>query len=222
MPSLKIGDVTARLPIIQGGMAVRISLAPLAGAVAREGGIGVIAGSGLTPDELRAEIRAAREIAAGGVLGVNIMVAVRNFAELVKAAIAEKIDLVIAGAGFSRDVFDWTREAGIPMVPIVGSPRVAELSQKFGAAAVVVEGYDAGVSFRSLHEAPLWDECYREAEGAAPARNQPARAFAERLGRPDKERGELILEAAQLPILPSWIRLTGQTTPTLVEAAHAS
>jgi NAD(P)H-dependent flavin oxidoreductase YrpB (nitropropane dioxygenase family) len=125
-------------------MAVRISMAPLAAAVARAGGIGVIAGSGLTPDELRAEIRAARETADGGVIGVNIMVAVRNFAELVKAAIDEKIDLVISGAGFSRDVFDWTREAGVPMVPIVGSARVAILSEKFGAAAVVVEGQDAG------------------------------------------------------------------------------
>ena len=144
MPSLSIGRVTSRLPIIQGGMAVRISMAPLAAAVAREGGIGVIAGSGMTPDELRHEIRTARESAAGGVIGVNIMVAVRNFADLVKAAIDEKIDLVISGAGFSRDVFDWTREAGVPMVPIVGSPRVAILSEKFGAAAVVVEGQDAG------------------------------------------------------------------------------
>jgi NAD(P)H-dependent flavin oxidoreductase YrpB (nitropropane dioxygenase family) len=144
MPSLTIGRITSRLPIVQGGMAVRISLAPLAGAVAKAGGIGIIAGSGLSPDELREEIRAARAIADGGVVGVNIMVAVRNFAELVKTAIDEKIDLVISGAGFSRDVFDWTREAGIPMVPIVGSPRVAVLSEKFGAAAVVVEGQDAG------------------------------------------------------------------------------
>jgi len=78
------------------------------------------------------------------VIGVNVMVAVRNFADLVKTALAERIDLVISGAGFSRDVFDWTREAGVPMVPIVGSERVADLSQRFGAAAVVVEGHDAG------------------------------------------------------------------------------
>lgn len=143
MPSLTIGSVTARLPIIQGGMAVRISLAPLAAAVAKAGGIGVIAGSGLTPVELRAEIQAARAV-TDGVIGVNIMVAVRNFAELVHAALDEGIDLVIAGAGFSRDVFEWTRDAGVPMVPIVGSPRVAALSEKFGAAAVVVEGNDAG------------------------------------------------------------------------------
>jgi NAD(P)H-dependent flavin oxidoreductase YrpB (nitropropane dioxygenase family) len=124
-------------------MAVRISLAPLAAAVANEGGIGIIAGSGLSVEELRSEIRQAKA-ASDGVIGVNIMVAVRNFAELVKAAIDEKIDLVIAGAGFSRDVFDWTREAGVPMVPVVGSARVAQLSERFGAAAVVVEGCDAG------------------------------------------------------------------------------
>jgi nitronate monooxygenase len=143
MPSLTIGNVTARLPIIQGGMAVRISMAPLASAVAAAGGIGVIAGSGLTCDELATEILAAKA-ATDGVIGVNIMVAVRNFADLVKTAIAEGIDLVISGAGFSRDVFDWTREAGVPMVPIVGSERVAKLSERFGAAAVIVEGADAG------------------------------------------------------------------------------
>jgi nitronate monooxygenase len=142
-PSLTIGSVTSRLPIIQGGMAVRISLSPLAAAVAKAGGIGVIAGSGLSPEELAHEIRAAKAV-TDGVVGVNVMVAVRNFADLVKTAIAEGIDLVISGAGFSRDVFDWTREAGVPMVPIVGSERVAELSQRFGAAAVVVEGHDAG------------------------------------------------------------------------------
>lgn len=143
MPTLSIGRVTSRLPIVQGGMAVRVSMAPLAAAVANAGGIGVIAGSGLTEHELRAEIRSAREMGEG-VIGVNIMVAVRNFADLVKAALDEGIDLVISGAGFSRDVFEWTRDAGVPMVPIVGSPRVAQLSERFGAAAVVVEGGDAG------------------------------------------------------------------------------
>jgi nitronate monooxygenase len=144
MPSLTIGNRTARLPIIQGGMAVRISLSPLAGAVAAAGGIGVIAGSGLDDDELRREIRHARAIADGGIVGVNIMVAVSRFKELVHVALDEGIDLVIAGAGFSRDVFTWCREAGVPMVPIVGSARVAKLSEKFGAAAVIVEGFEAG------------------------------------------------------------------------------
>ncbi len=145
MPSLTIGGRTARLPIIQGGMAVRISLSPLAGAVAAAGGIGIIAGSGLTPDELRNEIRAARALSNGcGLIGVNIMVAISAFKEMVQTALDEGIDLVIAGAGFSRDVFGWCKEAGVPMIPIVGSVRVAQLSQKFGASAVVVEGVEAG------------------------------------------------------------------------------
>ncbi|MDO9557005.1 MAG: nitronate monooxygenase [Coriobacteriia bacterium] len=143
MPTLTIGTRTSRLPIMQGGMAVRISMSPLAAAVANEGGIGLIAGSGLTPDELIAEVRAARA-ETDGVLGVNIMVAVRGFKELVHAAISAGVDLVVSGAGFSRDVFGWCRDAGVEMVPIVGSERVAKLSQHFGASAVVVEGFEAG------------------------------------------------------------------------------
>ncbi len=143
LPPLTIGSRTARLPIVQGGMAVRISLSPLAAAVAEAGGVGIIAGSGLTADELAQEIRAART-ATSGVVGVNIMVAIRAFKELVQVAIAEGVDVVIAGAGFSRDAFGWCREAGVEYVPIVGSERVAKLSERFGASAVVVEGYEAG------------------------------------------------------------------------------
>ncbi|MGV8082680.1 MAG: NAD(P)H-dependent flavin oxidoreductase [Coriobacteriia bacterium] len=143
MPSLTIGRHTARLPILQGGMAVRISLAPLAAAVAEAGGIGIIAGTGLSPKELIAEIRKARQ-ATDGVLGVNVMVAVRNFKELVCTAMAEGIDLIVAGAGFSRDVFSWGEEYDVAVVPIVGSARVAKLAERFGAKAVVVEGFEAG------------------------------------------------------------------------------
>jgi len=143
LPSLTIGSRTARLPIIQGGMAVRISLGRLAAAVADTGGIGLIAGSGLSVSELVDEIRLARATSSG-VIGVNIMVAVRIFKDLVQAAIAEGVDLVVAGAGFSRDVFGWCRDAGVEFVPIVGSARVARLAEKFGASAVIVEGCDAG------------------------------------------------------------------------------
>lgn len=143
LPSLTIGQHTARLPIIQGGMAVRISLSPLATAVANAGGIGVIAGSGLDPEEFGSEVRRARA-ATDGVLGVNVMVAARKFKDLIHTAIAEGVDIVIAGAGFSRDVFSWCKEAGVPMVPIVGSARVARLAEKFGASAVIVEGVEAG------------------------------------------------------------------------------
>lgn len=118
-------------------------MAPLAAAVADAGGIGLIAGSGLEPDEFGAEVRKARE-STGGIVGVNVMVAVRKFRELVQRAIAEGAQLVVAGAGFSRDVFEWGKQARVPIVPIVGSERVARLAERFGAAAVVVEGVEAG------------------------------------------------------------------------------
>lgn len=143
LPTLEIGALGCTLPIIQGGMAVRISLAPLAAAVANEGGVGLVAGSGMHPPELAEEIRKARSLTEG-VVGVNIMVAAREFRQLVGAAIQEKVDLVVAGAGFSRDVFKWCAEARIPFVPIVSNDRVARLAEKFGAAAVIVEGKEAG------------------------------------------------------------------------------
>lgn len=143
IPELHIADLVAKVPVIQGGMAVRISMAPLAAAVAEEGGIGLIAGSGLTVEELRHEIREARK-RTQGIIGVNIMFAVREFAQLVKAAFDERIDVLVSGAGFSRDMFGWGKEAGIPVVPIVSTAKLARISEKLGAAAVIVEGTEAG------------------------------------------------------------------------------
>ena len=143
LPKLKIKDLEAKLPIIQGGMAVRISLAPLAAAVANEGGIGLIAASGITPDELKKHIRQAKDMSSG-IIGINVMVAVRQFADLVKTAIAEKIDIVVAGAGFSRDIFGWCKSAGVAIAPVVSSERLATLAEKFGADAIIVEGKEAG------------------------------------------------------------------------------
>jgi NAD(P)H-dependent flavin oxidoreductase YrpB (nitropropane dioxygenase family) len=143
IPELHIGKLVAKIPVIQGGMAVKVSMASLAAAVANEGGIGLIAGSGLTIAELRAEIREARK-RTKGIIGVNIMFAVREFAQLVRTALEEKIDLLVSGAGFSRDIFSWGKEADTPVVPIVSTAKLAKLSEKLGAAAVIVEGCEAG------------------------------------------------------------------------------
>lgn len=143
MPTLEIGSLEAKVPIIQGGMAVRISMAPLAAAVANEGGIGLIAASGLKSPELIKNIRQAREM-SDGIIGINVMVAVKQFANLVAAAIQENVDLIVAGAGFSRDAFKWCREASIPFVPIVSSVKAAKLAERSGADAVVLEGKEAG------------------------------------------------------------------------------
>lgn len=143
LPELRIGQLVAKVPIMQGGMAIRLSTARLAAAVAEEGGIGLIAASGMTFDELRHEIRLARSLTKG-IIGINIMVAARQFAGIVHTAIDEGIDLVVAGAGFSRDVFGMGRESGTPIVPMVSSVKAAKISEKLGASAVVVEGREAG------------------------------------------------------------------------------
>ncbi|ADY56574.1 2-nitropropane dioxygenase NPD [Syntrophobotulus glycolicus DSM 8271] len=143
LPELRIGNLLPKYPIIQGGMALRLSTANLAAAVANAGGIGVIAASGMDLNELRQEIRAAR-IKAQGIIGINIMFAVSKFKETVMTALDEGIDLVIQGAGFSKDIFQWCREAGTPLVPIVSNTKGAIMAEKLGAGAVVVEGKEAG------------------------------------------------------------------------------
>jgi len=166
MPKLKIGNAVAKLPIVQGGMGVGISLSGLASAVANEGGIGIIAANSigmLDPDyyaenrdanaiALRKEIRKARE-KTSGIIGVNIMVAVNDFDSLLRVAMEEKVDMVFLGAGLpikGIPVED-LRSAGVKVVPIVSSARAAGLIFRSWLKryadipdAVVVEGPKAG------------------------------------------------------------------------------
>ncbi|MFW5683757.1 MAG: NAD(P)H-dependent flavin oxidoreductase [Spirochaetota bacterium] len=141
-PSLRIGTRTARVPVVQGGMGVGISLSGLASAVANAGGIGVIAANaiGLLEKDyfkdgraanlraLRREIREARA-ETDGVIGVNIMVAVNDFHELLDVAIDERVDLVLMGAGLPVKNIPVARmrEAGVAAVPIVSSARAVEM-----------------------------------------------------------------------------------------------
>ena len=94
---LNINGLQINVPIIQGGMAIRCSMAKLAAAVANEGGIGVIAGTALPLEELREEIRKARKLITkkGGALGVNIMFAASDYVNLVNVCIEEKVDVII-------------------------------------------------------------------------------------------------------------------------------
>ena len=165
MKKLIIGDVTAEIPIIQGGMGVGISLSGLASAVANEGGIGVISAAGigmLEPDfyknyleanirALRKEIRTARE-KTRGLLGVNIMVAMTNFEDMVRTSIEEGIDFIFAGAGLPLTLPKYLDEfSRTKLVPIVSSGRAARIIAKrwfdkfqYLPAAIVVEGPLAG------------------------------------------------------------------------------
>jgi len=145
IPQLKIGHMRPLVPIMQGGMGVGISLSGLASAVANAGGIGIISGTGITVDEMRSHIRKAKEsIKDSGYIGVNVLFAMNDFAEKMKAAIEEKVDFIISGAGISRDMYAWGKESGIPVLSIVSSAKLARLSERLGASAVVVEGHEAG------------------------------------------------------------------------------
>jgi len=169
MQKLRIGDLEAKLAIVQGGMGVGISLSGLASAVANEGGIGVISATGigmLEPDfntnykeanqrALRKEIKKVREMTTG-VIGVNIMVACSDYHDLVQVAVDEGADLVFLGAGLPlrnhiTSSLDRLRKATTKIVPIVSSARAAKIIFQYWARnynhvpdAVVVEGPLAG------------------------------------------------------------------------------
>jgi nitronate monooxygenase len=166
MPVLKIGNAVCTAPVIQGGMGVGISLSGLASAVTSAGGLGVIAANaiGMIEDDylqdgkqaniraLRNEIRRAKRLASGPV-GVNIMVALNDYRDLLETAIEEKADVIILGAGLPIKDIPVTRirEAGLSIVPIVSSARAARLIFKSWLKkyndipdAVIVEGPQAG------------------------------------------------------------------------------
>ena len=143
LPPLKIGKYTAPIPLVQGGMSIRVSTSALAVPVAECGGIGTIGGSSIPVEELQADIRKAKA-ATKGVIAVNIMFAMKNFYNLVMGSIEAGVDMIITGAGFSRDIFKIGRETKTPIVSIVSTPAFAKLAEKLGAAAIVVEAKEAG------------------------------------------------------------------------------
>jgi NAD(P)H-dependent flavin oxidoreductase YrpB (nitropropane dioxygenase family) len=164
IPSLQIGDLVINPPIIQGGMGVRVSGARLASSVANEGCAGIIASVGLGDFEnskgsefvninnkaLRESIRTAR-LKSKGVIGVNVMVVLSNYEELVKVCVEEKVDLIICGSGLPLDLPKLTEGSGIKLIPIVSSARAFNIiyrkwKQNYNKVpdAVILEGPLAG------------------------------------------------------------------------------
>lgn len=165
MSEFSIGNLKLSVPIVQGGMGVGISLSGLASAVANEGGVGVISCAGLgllykkhSSDYLEAsifglkeELRKAKE-KAKGVIGVNIMVALSNFKDMVQTSIASKADVIFAGAGLPLDLPSFlTKESITKLVPIVSSTRAALIicekwikNYNYIPDAIVLEGPKAG------------------------------------------------------------------------------
>lgn len=165
LSSLIIGDLVAKVPIIQGGMGVGVSLSSLAGAVAREGAIGVISAAqpGYLEDDFSSNpltanlrslgnhIKKAKEISNNGIIGVNIMCASKNYEEYVKCAIDNGADLIISGAGLPTDLPKLVEGSNIKIAPIVSPPKSASVilkmwDRRYGRTAdmVVIEGPKAG------------------------------------------------------------------------------
>lgn len=165
LPVLKIGELVAKVPIIQGGMGVGVSLHKLASAVANEGGIGVISGIQIGFNEpdfetntneaniraLKNEIKMARELSPHGILGVNLLVAMNNYRESVIAAVEEKIDIIISGAGLPNGLPELVKNSNTKIAPIVSSGKAAAVISKlwdrrysYAPDMIVVEGTEAG------------------------------------------------------------------------------
>ena len=165
MSPLKIGERTARVPLIQGGMGVGISLGNLAGTVAKEGGIGIISTaqigfqepdfdenpSGANLRAIRKEMEKARAISPDGLIGYNIMVALRDYKQHVAAAVEAGADLIISGAGLPTELPALTAGSPVKIAPIVSTEKSAKVILKYWgrkyhrtADLVIIEGPKAG------------------------------------------------------------------------------
>ncbi|MBZ8178576.1 NAD(P)H-dependent flavin oxidoreductase [Oscillatoria salina] len=152
LTTLRIGKYTPKYPIIQGGMGIRISGANLASAVANAGGIGVISAVGLGLKSpyfdrqeknvkqrqekffaanrlaLIDELKKARLLSPNGIIGVNIMVAARDYETLVRTAAENGANLIISGAGLPMNLPEYTANyPDVALVPIISSDRAAKL-----------------------------------------------------------------------------------------------
>lgn len=165
MSRLVIRDLAAKIPVIQGGMGVGVSLSNLAGNVAKCGGIGIISTAQIGYQEegfeehpietnLKAigkHIKKAKEIAKGGIVGVNIMVATKRYEEYVKAAVKAGVDLIISGAGLPTRLPEFVEKSKTKIAPIVSSVKSAKVicklwDRKYRRCPdmVVIEGPKAG------------------------------------------------------------------------------
>ncbi len=185
MKTLKIGNLEIKIPIFQGGMGVGISLGNLAGHVSKYGGVGCISAAQIgfndkyyekSPLEtnlrvLGEEIKKAKEIAAGGILAVNIMYATRNYERYVKTAVENKADIIISGAGLPLELPELVEGSDTKIIPIISSKKAAEViikmwSRKYNRLpdAIIIEGPLAGghLGFKSEDVLGITNEQYDE------------------------------------------------------------
>lgn len=161
LPSLKIRNLEAKYPVIQAGMGVRIGSATLAAESINLGGYGTIASVGMGDiaeglkhfvdvcnNALRDEIRKARALCGNKKpLGVNVMVALSNYEEIVRTSVSEGVDFIISGAGLPLYLPEYVGDADVALIPVISSGRALEVilktwQRKYNRKpdAVIVEG----------------------------------------------------------------------------------
>lgn len=165
IPKLTIGGLVADIPIVQGAMGIGVSGPRLAAAVANEGGVGVLAGVNIGYQEpdfssnplaanlraIKSQIEKARQLAPKGIIGINLMVAMNHYGEMVRAAVESGIDLIVSGAGLPLKLPEFVTDIHTRIAPIVSSGKAAKVISQYwethyGRAAdmVIVEGPEAG------------------------------------------------------------------------------
>lgn len=137
-----------KYPIFQGAMAW-ISNGELAGAVSRDGGLGIIAGGGMEPNLLRENIRKAKQV-TNNPIGVNLMLLRPDVAEQVDVCIEEGVKVITTGAGNPGPFVEKLKNAGLKIIPVIPTVKLAERMEKLGADAVIVEGMESGGHIGSI------------------------------------------------------------------------
>lgn len=165
MKKLVIGNKIANIPIIQGGMGVGVSRSKLAGAVAAAGAVGIISSAQIGYDQddfltdhkfankraLIEHIKEAKAQSNGGLVGVNVMTALKDYEEHVRTAAQAGADVVICGAGLPTNLPELVAGTDTKFAPIVSSAKAASLllrrwEKTYNTTAdfIVIEGPMAG------------------------------------------------------------------------------
>ena len=163
---LEINQKSLTVPLIQGGMGVGVSLGNLAGHVAKCGAMGVIstAHPGYKEDDfesnhrqaniraLKKEILKAQKLSQGkGLVAINAMVALKDYEELINAALESKVDAIISGAGLPLRLPELVKDYDVLIAPIVSSGKACKVIIKHWLKKyqrtpdfIVIEGCQAG------------------------------------------------------------------------------
>ena len=131
-----------KYPVFQGAMA-QIARFELASAVSNAGGLGILASGGMSPEELREQIKKCKEQTTKP-FAVNLMLMMPNINEIIDVVIEEGVKIVTTGAGTPRKFMPRLTEAGVKVIPVIPSVKAAKKMEELGCAAVVVEGMEAG------------------------------------------------------------------------------